>query len=42
MLAEAIDRVRAAERAVMAPGNAGSILAEEPVLTLTRQLARRN
>jgi DNA polymerase-3 subunit delta len=42
MLAEAIDRVRAAERAVMAPGNAGSLLAEEPVLTLARKLARRS
>jgi DNA polymerase-3 subunit delta len=41
MLAKAIDRVRAAERAVMSPGNAGGVLAEEPVLTLSRQLARR-
>lgn len=41
MLTEALARVRAAERAVMAPGNAGAVLAEEPVLTLTRMLARR-
>lgn len=41
MLAEALDRVRAAERAVMAPGNAGAVLAEEPVLTLARRVARR-
>ena len=41
MLAEALARVRAAERAVMAPGNAGGVLAEEPVLTLARALARR-
>ena len=41
MLAEALARVRAAERAVMAPGNAGGVVAEEPVLTLTRRVARR-
>lgn len=41
MLAEAFARVRAAERAVMAPGNAGGVLAEEPVLTLARRVARR-
>ena len=41
MLAEALARVRAAERAVMAPGNAGSMVAEEPVLALTRAVGRR-
>jgi DNA polymerase-3 subunit delta len=41
MLAEALARVRAAERAVMAPGNAGSIMAEEPILALARAVGRR-
>jgi DNA polymerase-3 subunit delta len=41
MLVTALDRVRAAERAVMAPANAGGILADESVLNLTRALARR-
>ena len=41
MLAAAIVRLRAAERAVMAPGNAGPVLADEAVLTLTKALARR-
>ena len=41
MLATAIARLRAAERGVMAPGNAGPVLADEAVLTLTRALARR-
>ena len=41
MLAAAIARLRAAERAVMAPGNAGPVLADEAVLTLTKALARR-
>jgi DNA polymerase-3 subunit delta len=41
MLASALDRVRAAERAVMAPGNAGGVLADEGVMTLARALARR-
>jgi DNA polymerase-3 subunit delta len=41
MLAAAITRLRAAERAVMAPGNAGPVLADEAVLTLTKALARR-
>lgn len=41
MLAEALDRVRAAERAVVAPGNAGTVLAESPVLTLARAVERR-
>ena len=39
--AAAIARLRAAERAVMAPGNAGPVLADEAVLTLTKALARR-
>lgn len=41
MLASALDRVRAAERAVMAPGNAGGVLADEAMLGLARALARR-
>lgn len=41
MLTTALDRVRAAERAVMAPGNAGGVLAEEAVLGLARAVARR-
>ncbi len=41
MLAEALDRVRAAERAVMAPGNAGPVLADVAALTLARDVARR-
>lgn len=41
MLAEALALVRRAERAVMTPNNAGDILAQEPLLTLTRKLARR-
>lgn len=41
MLTDALDRVRRAERAVMAPGNPGSVVAEEPLLTLTRRVARK-
>ncbi|RZM12374.1 MAG: DNA polymerase III subunit delta [Sphingomonas sp.] len=41
MLAEALARVRGAERAVMAPGNAGSVVAEEPILSLARAVGRR-
>ncbi len=41
MLGDALARVRAAERAVMAPGNAGGVLAETAVLSLARALARR-
>lgn len=37
MIATAIDRARAAERAVMAPGNAGDVLAEHAVLGLARR-----
>ncbi|MEG3163745.1 DNA polymerase III subunit delta [Sphingomonas sp. PB2P19] len=42
MLASAITRVRAAERAVMASGNAGTVLAEAAVTTLAQAIARRN
>ncbi len=42
MIAAAIARVRAAERAVMAPGNAGSVLAEASVTTIAQGIARRN
>lgn len=41
MLTEALARVRAAERALMASGNAGPVMAEEPILALTRAVARR-
>lgn len=41
MLADALARVRRAERAVMAPGNAGGVLADDAVLGLARALARR-
>ena len=41
MLAEALDRIRHAERAVMAPGNAGGVLADQAALHLTRAIARR-
>lgn len=37
MIATALDRARAAERAVMAPGNAGDVLAEQAVLGLARR-----
>ena len=37
MIATAIDRARAAERAVMAPGNAGDVLAEHALLGLARR-----
>jgi DNA polymerase-3 subunit delta len=42
MIAAAIARVRAAERAVMASGNAGSVLAEASVTTIAQGIARRN
>ena len=41
MLATAIDRVRAAERAVMAPGTPGDIVAAHAVLDIARAAARR-
>ena len=41
MLAQAMDRVRAAERAVMAPRNAGAVLADATALGLVRDVARR-
>ncbi len=41
MIAEALTRIRLAERAIMAPQNAGGVLAEETVLHLARALARR-
>ncbi|HEU0066995.1 MAG TPA: DNA polymerase III subunit delta [Sphingomonas sp.] len=41
MLASAIERVRVAERAVMASGNAGGVLADVAVLSLTREVERR-
>ena len=40
-LAHGLARVRAAERAVMAPGNAGDVLAEVAVTDLARAMARR-
>ncbi|WP_331377428.1 DNA polymerase III subunit delta [Sphingomonas sp. 37zxx] len=39
-LARAIDRVRAAERAIVAPSNAGTILAEGECLAIARAAAR--
>lgn len=42
MLATALHRVRAAERAVMASGNAGGVLAETAVVTLAQAIARRS
>ncbi len=42
MIAAAIARVRAAERSVMAPGNAGGVLAESAVTTIAQGIARRN
>lgn len=41
MLTGALDRVRAAERAVMSPGNAGAVLADVAALTLARDVERR-
>lgn len=41
MIAQALDRTRAAERAIMAPNNAGSVLADAAALTLARDVARR-
>jgi len=41
MLSAALDRVRAAERASIAPGSAGSVLAAEAALGLARRVARR-
>ncbi len=41
MLADALARARAAERAVMAANNAGSVLADQTILTLARAVARR-
>lgn len=42
MIAAAIARVRAAERAVMASGNAGAVLAEATVTTIAQGIARKN
>lgn len=41
MLAEAIARTRAAERAIMATGNAGGVLADAAALTIARAAAAR-
>ncbi len=41
MLTGALERVRAAERAVMAPGNAGAVLADVAALALAREVKRR-
>jgi len=41
MLVTALDRVRTAERAVTASGNAGPVLAQEVVTTLARKVQRR-
>ena len=40
-LAKALTHIRAAERAVMAPANAGTVLAEQAVETIARAQARR-
>ena len=42
MIAAGIARVRAAERSVMATGNAGNVLAESTVTTIAQGIARRN
>jgi DNA polymerase III subunit delta len=41
MLARALDRVRAAERSVMASANAGGVLADHEVVTITHAIERR-
>jgi DNA polymerase III subunit delta len=41
MLAVALDRVRAAERAVMAPDNPGAVVAADAMTALARRVARR-
>jgi len=41
MLAAAIDRARNAERAIMASGTAGSVLAENAILSVARMAARQ-
>lgn len=41
MLSTALSRVRAAERSVMSPNNAGGVLADEALLGLARAVARR-
>jgi len=41
MLVTALDRIRVAERAVTASGNAGPVLAHEAVTTLARRVQRR-
>lgn len=41
MLARALTRIRAAERAVMAPGNAGAVLAEAEATIIAQGIARR-
>jgi DNA polymerase-3 subunit delta len=41
MLAEALNRVRRAERAVMSPGNAGTVLADAAAVELARAAAHR-
>ncbi|WP_112383896.1 DNA polymerase III subunit delta [Sphingomonas carotinifaciens] len=41
MLSRALARIRAAERAVVAPGNAGSVLAEAEATVIAQGIARR-
>ncbi len=41
MLARAIEQIRAAERATMASGNAGTVLADEAAITIARGMAAR-
>lgn len=41
MLAQALDRLRAAERGVMASGNPGAVLADAAAMGLVRDVARR-
>lgn len=40
-LTEAIDRIRRAERAIMAPANAGTVLADAAMLSVARMAARQ-
>jgi DNA polymerase-3 subunit delta len=42
MLATAIARVRTAERAIMAPGNPGGVVADAAIVALAQAIARRN
>ncbi|KAK0329015.1 hypothetical protein LTR94_038475, partial [Friedmanniomyces endolithicus] len=41
MLARALARIRAAERGVMAPSNAGAVLAESEATIIAQGIARR-